>query len=138
MVVKNSNKERIIARFFILPRRFYPTSLWLLVVTDRRMIFLTKGRDFIKKRASDSIMTQNAFNSDELDEIIEMNESNYHFDLGEVSEVEVNTSPFKEETFGYYLKIATKKKKTKWDLRFEDLENFRKIMKKVKVNYVEK
>ncbi|MFB0563624.1 MAG: hypothetical protein ACETWM_20680 [Candidatus Lokiarchaeia archaeon] len=138
MVIKNSNKEKIIARFFILPRKFYPTSLCLLLVTDRRMVFLSGARGLLKKRASEPVMTKSLFNSEELDGLIESRGNSFHFDLGEVSEVEVNTSPFKEETFGYYLKIATKKKKTKWDLRFEDLEDFRKIMKKLKVNYVEK
>ncbi len=138
MIKKSSDKEEIIARFFILPRRLYPTTLSLLLITDRRMIFLSKGRGYLKKRASEPIMTQSVFNREELDKIVEMHENNYCFELGEISGVEVNTSPFKEETFGYYLKIATKKKKTKWDLRFEDLEKFRETVKKLGVNYVEK
>ncbi|MGQ9721619.1 MAG: hypothetical protein ACUVXA_09900 [Candidatus Jordarchaeum sp.] len=138
MVKKSSHKETIIARFFILPRRFFPTTLSLLLVTDRRMIFLSKGRGYLKKGASEPVMTQSVFNSEELDKIVEINESNYYFELGEVAEVELNTSPFREETFGYYLKITTKKKKTKWDLRFDDLEKFRETMKKLKLNYVEK
>jgi hypothetical protein len=138
MVIENQNKEKIISRFFILPRKFYPTNLILLLVTDRRMIFLSKARGFIKKQSSDPIMAKSVFNSEELDEIIKTREKSFHIDYEELSEIEVNTSPFKEEAFGYLLKIATKKKETKWDLRFEDLEAFRKTMQKLEVKYVEK
>nr|MDO8080911.1 hypothetical protein [Candidatus Freyarchaeota archaeon] len=132
------NREKIVSRFFILPRKLYPTNLYLLIITDRRIILLSEARAFIKKQSSHLIMTKNIFNSEELDEIIKTREKSYQVDYEELSEIEVNTSPFKEETFGYFLKIATKKKKTKWDLRFEDLEDFRKTMQKLKVKYVEK
>lgn len=132
------NREKIVSRFFILPRKFYPTNLYLLLITDKRMILLSSARAFIKKQSSHPIMTKNVFNSEELDEIIKTREGSHQIDYEELSEIEVNTSPFKEETFGYFLKIATKKKKTKWDLRFEDLENFRKTMQKLKVKYIEK
>jgi hypothetical protein len=132
------NRERIVSRFFILPRKFYPTSLYLLLITDKRLILLSGARAFIKKQSSHPIMTKSVFNSEELDEVIKAREGSYPIDYKELSEIEVNTSPFKEETFGYFLKIATKKKETKWDLRLEDLENFRKTMQKLKVKYVEK
>jgi len=108
------------------------------VVTDRRLIFLSKAREYIKKRASEPVMTRRVLESEELDKLVETRSGSYHVNLEDVSEVEVNTSPFKEETFGYYMKIAAKKKKTKWDLRFEDLEGFRKTMKKLGINYVER
>ncbi|WXG42067.1 MAG: hypothetical protein WED07_15110 [Candidatus Freyarchaeum deiterrae] len=130
--------EKIVSRFFILPRKFYPTNLYLLLITDRRMILLSKARAFIKKQSSHPLMTKNVFNSEELNEIIKTREKSYQIGYEELLEIEVNTSPFKEETFGYFLKIATKKKETKWDLRLEDLENFRKTMQKLKVKYVEK
>jgi hypothetical protein len=136
--MSKANKEKILSRFFILPRKFYPTSLVLLLLTDRRMIFLSGARGFIKKRYTDSVMTKSVFSGEELDKIIKTRESSFHIDYEELSKIELNTSPFKEETFGYLLKIATKKKETKWDLRFEDLQGFRKTMQKLKVKYVEK
>lgn len=136
--MSQADKEKIISRFFILPRKFYPTSLVLLLVTDSRMIFLSGARGFIKKRYTDPVMTKSVFNGEELDEIIKTRKSSFHIDYDELSKIELNTSPFKEETFGYLLKIATKKKETKWDLRFEDLEGFRKTMQKLEIKYIEK
>lgn len=136
--MSKADEEKLISRFFILPRKFYPTSLVLLLFTDRRMIFLSGARALIKKRNSEPIMTKSVFDGEFLNEIIKTREKSFQIRYEELSEIEVNTSPFKEEMFGYLLKIKTKKKENKWDLRFEDLENFRKTMQKLKIKYTEK
>lgn len=128
--------EKIQGILTAVPRRpRIPQIKYLFVVTNHRII-LFRGLDILKNPPPEINPESQIINWKYVSKVVESIKGSYAIPLYEIKEIIVNTYWRRVTIYGYLMIIKTYDgKESKWNLKFEDLENLKNLMSELDIPF---